>query len=686
MNQKPVTKILFVTLSNIGDVFLSLPSLDLLCAMFPEASVTVISGKRPCTIFDHNPRVDQVIVYDRRMGFLKKIALIRSLRDQHFDCVIDLRGSFFGWGVPARYHIPAFVRIPRTIRHMKDRHLYKVKAAVQSFPLPRVVPAGSVCIGDNDKKVVEQLLDQPGRVLGQTIVAVSAGARSHTKRWDWQGFVKLIDAMVSQLHVSVVLVGDEADALIACAIAQGVHLPILNCVGKTTLAQLVHLLSKTKLLVTNDSAVLHAASYVNKPVVALFGITDDHMYGPWSDTHVVVKKEIFCRPCQKAQCRFGTLACSAYIKVEDVFSAVKKVLYAPATDTIPAHVQRTPVKRILVARTDRIGDVLLATPVLQALRQAYPQAYIAMMVAPACRDIVAGNPFIDDVLVYDKDTAHKGWIASCRFARMLRLKHFDVAVALHPTNRVHMLLFGAGIQRRIGYDRKCGFLLTDRLKHTKQEGLQHEVAYNFDLLKFLGVSYQDLPLYMPGSDEAERFVDTLLREAGVAPHQKIIAIHPGASCPSKIWPLQRFAEVADVLHKQYGWQVILVSGSYHAAQCASVAAAMKSPVINCAGKTTILQLASLLRRAAIFISNDSGPVHVASAVGTPVVSIFGRSQPGLSPRRWGPTSPKARVLHKSVGCIDCLAHNCKKQFACLAAITVDDVVDAAAWLLKGGLS
>jgi ADP-heptose:LPS heptosyltransferase len=104
---------------------------------------------------------------------------------------------------------------------------------------------------------------------------------------------------------------------------------------------------------------------------------------------------------------------------------------------------------------------------------------------------------------------------------------------------------------------------------------------------------------------------------------------------------------------------------------------MHQPAINLAGKISVAQLASALKRCSLFISNDSGPVHIASAVGTPVISIFGRNQKGLSPTRWGPRGPKGRFLHKGMGCIRCLAHNCLKEFACLKTITVNDVLNAA---------
>jgi heptosyltransferase II len=108
---------------------------------------------------------------------------------------------------------------------------------------------------------------------------------------------------------------------------------------------------------------------------------------------------------------------------------------------------------------------------------------------------------------------------------------------------------------------------------------------------------------------------------------------------------------------------------------------MRSPAINLAGKTSLAQLAAVLKRCSLFISNDSGPVHIASAMNVPVVSIFGRNDAGLSPKRWGPTGVKSEVLHKEVGCVKCLAHNCARDFLCLKSITVEEVLSAAGRLL-----
>jgi len=169
---------------------------------------------------------------------------------------------------------------------------------------------------------------------------------------------------------------------------------------------------------------------------------------------------------------------------------------------------------------------------------------------------------------------------------------------------------------------------------------------------------------------------------GIGSADKILAIHPAASCLSKIWPPERFAEATDKLADKYGFKIVIISAAKDLALAQGVERRLAHPAVNLAGKTSVSQLASILKRCALFISNDSGPVHIASALGVPVISIFGRNQAGLSPKRWGPLGEKSAALHKPAGCIECLAHNCKKEFLCLKSISVDDVITAAENLLK----
>ena len=334
-------------------------------------------------------------------------------------------------------------------------------------------------------------------------------------------------------------------------------------------------------------------------------------------------------------------------------------------------------RRILVIRLDRLGDVILSLPVVQALRERLPHAYLAMMVRPACRDVVDGHPALDEMLLYEKDGIHRSARETIRFARGLRRYNFDTALILHPSNRSHWMPWLARIPVRIGYDRKCGWLLTHRVPHRKQEGAKHEAVYTLELLAPLGIAPGAPKPHVPIQPAAVQRIDTLLAEAGVRPSERLVALHPSASCVSKRWMPERFAQVADRLAAERGVRICIVAGPDDAAHAGRMAQAMRQPALNFAGRLSVGELAALLQRCRLLISNDSGPVHLAAAVGTPVVDIFGRNQAGLSPLRWGPLGEGHVVLQKEVGCVTCLAHNCDIEFLCLTTLSADDVYQAA---------
>ena len=333
--------------------------------------------------------------------------------------------------------------------------------------------------------------------------------------------------------------------------------------------------------------------------------------------------------------------------------------------------------KILLTRTDRIGDVVLSTPAIKAVRDKYPDAHIAFMVRPYAKDIVRGNPNLDEVIIYDKYGKERGFLSTVFFALALRKKKFDLAIMLHPTNRVHLIAYLAGVPERVGYDRRLAFLLTKKVSHKKQEGKKHELEYTLDLLKVMEIEAKDRELFLPIHENDIKRIEKFLEEYHVGKEVTLIAVNPGASCPSKRWAPKNFAEVSDELAAKFKARILIVSDCANAEFAKSVAAGMKYEPVNLAGKTTVGELAALLSKCKLFVSNDSGPVHIASAVGTPVISIFGRKDPGLSPRRWGPRGDKSVVFHKDVGCDPCLAHNCKIDFKCLQAITPPEVLKAA---------
>ena len=341
------------------------------------------------------------------------------------------------------------------------------------------------------------------------------------------------------------------------------------------------------------------------------------------------------------------------------------------------------IKRILIVRTDRIGDVVLSTPTLTAVRKAFPKAYIAMMVSSETKEIVMFNPYLNEVIIYDKKVRQRGIFKTLQFAGRLRDKRFDIAFILHSTNRVNLVTFLAGIPKRVGYKRgKMDFLLTDTLDYKKRLGDKHEAEYSLDVLRHIGIKAEMSSLVMPVDKKSENKIEKLFRENGLKHGEKILVLHPGASDASKMWPHENFAKTADVLIEKFGLKTVLISGPEHVSLGEKVRKLTKHEPVFLCGKTSIGDLAALFKKTSLFISNDSGPVHIACAVGVPVVSIFSRNEKGLSPQRWGPLGKNVAVLHKDVGCTECLAHNCKKAFLCLRSVTVEEVVEKASELLS----
>lgn len=330
--------------------------------------------------------------------------------------------------------------------------------------------------------------------------------------------------------------------------------------------------------------------------------------------------------------------------------------------------------RILVTRADRIGDLVLSTSVFPEIRKRYPDAWIGCLTFAENQEILQGNPFIDEVIAYRKKDAQKGLFGNLWFALALAKKKYDVVIHLHATNRMHLVSWLAHIPVRIGYDRKMVWALTHRLPDHKKEGLRHEADYNFDLLQLIDVAKpKDLKLFFPLNQKAAVSFDALIRHLEIPTDKPWIVFHPAASCPSKVWPSEKFGQLGSRISEQKEAVLIVIGTRGDRNLIAKMKQASSATIYDLSGRLSLAMLGALLRKAAILISNDSGPVHIAAALGTPVVSIFGRNQPGLSPVRWRPLSKNSRVVWKDVGCAVCLAHLCQIHFLCLQAISVEEV-------------
>ncbi|MDE1920391.1 MAG: glycosyltransferase family 9 protein [Candidatus Omnitrophica bacterium] len=302
---------------------------------------------------------------------------------------------------------------------------------------------------------------------------------------------------------------------------------------------------------------------------------------------------------------------------------------------------------VLIVRTDRIGDVVLTTPAIKSLRHTYPTARLSILVSPSTRDLVDGNPYLDEVLVDERQGRHQGLLGFLRLALQLRSRHFDLAVIFHTKRRYNLACCLAGIPCRLGYKNdKYGFLLTHPLKDTRHLGEKHEAQYCKDVLRPLGIEDDEMGVFVPLQPEAEAWALGTMRENSLVSNEFIV-VHPGASDPAKRWPAADFARVMESLIQRHPFKIVLIG----APQTAPVAAEIlrlvpqASQCLNLTGHTTVAQMASLLRRSRLLISNDSGPVHVAAGVGTSVISIFMRDDPGINVKRWKPLGARSHVLN-----------------------------------------
>ncbi|MDD4957420.1 MAG: glycosyltransferase family 9 protein [Candidatus Omnitrophica bacterium] len=303
-------------------------------------------------------------------------------------------------------------------------------------------------------------------------------------------------------------------------------------------------------------------------------------------------------------------------------------------------------KNILVVRTDRMGDVVLTIPAIRALRHKFPCAKISLWVDPSTRELVDGLPFIDEFILENRSA---GWWGYLSHIRTLRKKKFDLAVIYHTKKHTNLACFLAGIPYRLGYkNKKYGFLLNHPVKDRRHLGTKHEVEYCMDLLEDIGAKDGDLDLQVTIHKGSEEWADRYFREKKLT-DRPVIALHPSASCPTRLWPTKSYAELAQRLIRENDVYIMIVGGADARPAAEAIKKTAGNRVFDLTGETTLSQLTSILKRCQGLVSNDSGPVHVGAAIGIPVISLFLRSQAGINPQRWRPLGKNSVLLQNENG-------------------------------------
>lgn len=370
------------------------------------------------------------------------------------------------------------------------------------------------------------------------------------------------------------------------------------------------------------------------------------------------------------------------------------------------------VRSILVIRLDLMGDLIFTLPAIDALREAAPRATITALVLPYTGELLRGHPSVDRVIAVDVNrwrgpgvwatgTAARQLAAAIR---ELRRERYDLAVSFYGrVGAAAALLSGAGLL--VGY-REEGYPFTFDvgLPGRRYRKRRHESEYCLDLVRALGAPVREHddtgasepagpgtppspsgrggatragaePVRLLVDPTAARRVESKLHEAGVTPGDRLVALHPGAlNMEAKRWLPERWAEVADRVQRETRRRILLVGSSAERSLAEEVRGHMATDPVMLAGKTTLPELVALLARCELFLGGDSGPLHVASALGLPSVSVYGPTDPAIT----GPMGPNARVLRAHVGCNPCYdpmdPSACPRPSPlCMAGVPVDEV-------------
>ncbi len=326
---------------------------------------------------------------------------------------------------------------------------------------------------------------------------------------------------------------------------------------------------------------------------------------------------------------------------------------------------------ILIIKPGAIGDLLQLTPVIRALKSRYPQAGISLLVgSPSTSELFKYNAHVRETLVFDKTGTHKSLRALLQLWRLLRGNKYDLVINFQRSNLKTWFLASAAFPCRV------------LVYHKDRTGTVHAVVNYLETVAPLGIEATKTSLELTFSAQERAFAKEVVFSLGSA-GKPLIALNPGASHPVNRWATDRFAALSDMLTQKLSARVIIIGGKEDIPLAEEIAAKTGSKPLNMAGKANLLQLGALLEQCDILVSGDTGPMHIAAAVGTRVVALFGAADP----ERTGPVGSGHRVIQAAdVACVPCKSRSCnnKAYLECMEKIPVSLVFETIRDMLNKG--
>lgn len=337
------------------------------------------------------------------------------------------------------------------------------------------------------------------------------------------------------------------------------------------------------------------------------------------------------------------------------------------------------MRSILLIRLSSLGDIVLTSPAIRAVRNNFPGARISMLVANQSADILTENPHLDEVIQFNRHAQNKDTAEMVRLVRVLRERQFELTIDFQRKFRTSLLGYLSGAKCRVGYHLPNGLLCSVRVPNSSG----HAIDCYFALLHAAGIEARDrtLELFLTESDRT--YARDIMERQGIDRNKLTVGVFPGAGWKLREWMPDRFAAIGDRLVREFGAQVAVFGGAHERQLGNYVVDQMTERATSFAGDHRIRQLAALIERCSLFLTNDTGPMHIAAAIGTPTVALFG---PG-NHIRFQPLEPIHSTIRHEVPCSPCkqFTNRCKNNI-CMKLITVDEVWETICQRLNRSLT
>ena len=667
-------KILICTKNWVGDALFQMPAIEAIRERYPDAEIVCLTAGRCREIFEKHPAINRVMIFDEKNEhrfFLKRWLFALELRGERWDqaylfhrsrtraFMLMLAGVRERIGYDnGRRQLFLTKTVPEPLNiasmHQVDFFIRLVRAS--GIPAPQH-PRYRFYFSEDDRKIAADLLEKNGL---KNFVCFHLGANWEPKRWPPAHFARLADLISAKWGYDIAVTGGPGDMPLAEQMLKSVkRARVIPLIGRTSLGTLGALYQKAAFVVSGDSGPLHIASGVGARVVALFGPTSAVETGPRGIGERILITYV---PEGYSAPWYGEpkVEWLSKIQPEDVAREIenknwKSEFEEPASSALTGQQHEA---RALLVTLSNVGDVILTTPVISALHAKYPALKLTVVCGPRAAGVLSGSRLVDRLLIYDK---HAGFGAQLKFLRELRRESYDVVVDLRNTAIPYLV----SAKKR-----------SPLFRRSRTESMRARHLEILDRMKLKAEGPVPAFDFFNAADE-KRALEKI-RAKGLSEDTGWIVVAPAAASELKTWKREGFADVLRRLTALTSDPILLVGDMRERTLAEPLTAIRPGRIMNIAGETTLRELAAIVSRCSLLLSNDSAVMHLGHELDRPVVAVFGPT----SHLKYGRTGPRFRTVREDISCSPCGKPVCRfKHQACLEDLKAERVFETCRDLL-----